>query len=106
MDQFAGSHPRLFISFRLDIEQIGQPTSGTTDAMQISATNLVNIDYLSSSTSSLSETSGLQVLPPEPVSRKPTVVHTAEDPQATAQTSDGLHGKGQSKSAVLLHNRY
>ena len=63
MDRFAGSGPRLFISFRLDNEELGQPTSCHTEAMNVTTPDPAIVNYCSSSTSSLSETSDLPVLP-------------------------------------------
>ena len=79
MDRFAGNEPRLVISFRLDNE-LGHPTSGGTEAMELPATYFVSVDYSSSSTSSLSETSGLSV-PPPVMSRRETAANlTPEEP--------------------------
>ena len=77
MDQFAGSEPRKFISFRLES---GQPTSGTPEAKNDKANKLVSAAYSSSSTSSLSETSGLSVLTPLTMSRESAVIHSTETP--------------------------
>ena len=93
MDQFAGSEPRLFIYFRLDNEEIGQPTSGVTQAMEVTSINLISASYLSSSTSSLSETSGLQVL--QPVNGVPAANSTAVDPPANTLPSEDLQGAVQ-----------
>ena len=57
--------------------------------------NLVSSGCLSSSTSSLSESSGLQVLPTETVSSVPAAIPTAEDPPAITQLSEDLQGAAQ-----------
>ena len=66
MDHFARSKPRLFVPFRLDNTEIGQPSSGAAEAMEITATKLVFAGH-SSSTSTRSETSRLQDLLPQTV---------------------------------------
>ena len=67
-------------SFSLVNEELGQPTSGNTEAMVITATILVSADSRSSSTSSLSETSGLPVLPTLTSSREAVANLTSEYP--------------------------
>ena len=41
MDIFAGSEPRLFISFRLENETTGQPAQDMEEKMDTSSPNLV-----------------------------------------------------------------
>ena len=66
MDHFARSESRLFVPFRLDNTEIGQPSSGAAEAMEITATKLVFAGY-SSSTSTRSETGRQQDLLPQTV---------------------------------------
>ena len=98
MDRFAGSEPRLFISFRLDNEELGQPASGHTKALDVTTPNPAIVDYCSSSFSSLSETSGLPV-PPALTSDKeveagltpegpPNLTQPAEEMQTSEQATE------------------
>ena len=85
MDRFAGSEPWLFISFRLDNEELGQPTSGHTEAMDLTTPSPAIVDSCSSSTSSLSETSGLPVLPALTSDKKVEADLTPESPPNLTQ---------------------
>ena len=96
MDRFAGSEPRLFISFRLDNEKLGQPISGQTESMDVTTPNPAIIDYCSSSTSSLSETSGLPVLAPLTTDKEVEADLVPEGPPDLTQLAEEVRTSEQS----------
>ena len=95
MDRFAGSEPRLFISFRLDNEKLGQPISGQTESMDVTTPNPAIIDYCSSSTSSLSETSGLPVLAPLTIDKEVEADLVPEGPPDLTQLAEEMRTSEQ-----------
>ena len=96
MDRFAGSEPRLFISFRLDNEKLGQTISGQTESMDVTTPNPAIIDYCSSSTSSLSETSGLPVLAPLTIDKEVEADLVPEGPPDLTQLAEEMRTSEQS----------
>ena len=95
MGRPAGSEPRLFISFRLDNEELGQPASGHTEAMDVTTPNPAIVDYCSSSTSSLSETSGLPVPKALTSDKKVEADLTPEGPPNLTQPAEELQSSEQ-----------
>ena len=95
MDRLAGSEPRLFISFRLDNEKLGQPISGQTESIDVTTPNPAIIDYCSSSTSSLSETSGLPVLAPLTYDKEVEVDLVPEGPPDLTQLAEEMRTSEQ-----------
>ena len=90
MDRFAGSELRLVISFRLDNEELGQPASGHTEAMDVTTPNPAIVNYCSSSTSSLNETSGLPVPPALTSDKEVEADLTPEGPPNLTQPAEEI----------------
>ena len=90
MEKLARSEPRLFISFRLDNEELDQPISGHTEAMDVTTPNPAIVDYCSSSTSSLSETSGLPVVPASTIDKEVEANLVPEGPPNLIQPAEEM----------------
>ena len=104
LNRFAGSEPRLFIHFRLDNEELGQPTSGHTEAMDVTTPDPAIVDFCSSSTSSLSETSGLPVLPALTSDKEVEADLVPEGPPNLTQAAEEMQTSEQANEVPLtLH---